>query len=319
MRQFRCKSILCRDEGLQSDPVKTAILGSRSDLANLFLNVKNRIWIFAYMLQLVSTVSGLAQEARKIDVRRTAGDIRFGLIQRDRNPAPAPTLMIFAHAIEEMQKQPVYTEVAAILAERGWISVVIDPPCHGEDRRDGEPAQLDGWRHRLEQQGEFLAAFTTRASAVLDQLIKDGITDVERVAVCGTSRGGFLAYHFAAADRRIKAAAGISPVTRLTALREFSTTSRRELAEGLNVAQLAPKLADRAIWLSIGNNDARVNTDDAIAFTRAVVQAASQPDNPNKVIPVELLVAPSPGHSKIDQAHELLAAWLVKHISDQAK
>jgi dienelactone hydrolase len=253
-----------------------------------------------------------ADELLAIQVRRTADKVRFGVIgEVKQKQAPAPTLFVFAHGIEEMQRQPVYTEVARLLAKQGWISIIVEPPCHGEDVRDGEPKQLDGWRHRLEHDDAWVNAFTTKASAVLDLLIKDGIIDPERVAVCGTSRGGFLAYHFAAAEPRIKAAAGISPVTRLTALREFSTTTQRVKAEQLDVTRLAPKLAGRAIWLSIGNNDARVNTDDAIAFTREVVRAAARPDNPDAVIPVELLVAPTPGHSKIDQAHELLAAWLI--------
>ena len=258
---------------------------------------------------------GFAQVVREIEVHRTSDDVRYGVIRDPGQRLPAPTLMVFAHGIEEMRKQPVYTEVARILAAKGWISVVVDPPCHGEDTRDGEPAQLDGWRHRLEAREKFVATFTAKASSVLDQLIQDGIADPRRLAACGTSRGGFLAYHFAAADPRIKAVAGISPVTRLTALREFSTTTHRDEAEQLNVTNLAPTLAGRAVWLSIGNNDARVNTDDAIEFTRAVVRASARPELPNAVIPVELLVAPTPGHSKIDQAHELLAVWFVNQFS----
>jgi len=259
-----------------------------------------------------------AEGPREIIVRRTPDKVRFGLIG-EVGKTPAPTLIVIAHGIEDMQKQPVYTEVASLLAKQGWISVVIEPPCHGEDVRDGEPAQLDGWRYRLEHEGDFVSAFSAKARAVLDVLIKDGVTDPERVAVCGTSRGGWLAFHLAASDPRIKAAAGISPVTRLTALREFATTRQREKAEQLDVARLAPKLAGRAVWLSIGNNDTRVNTDDAIAFTREVVRATARPDQPDAVIPVELLVAPTPGHSKIDQAHELLAAWLINRFPAATK
>ena len=258
----------------------------------------------------------MAQESREISVRRTPANVRYGLIGEFNNLAsPAPTLLVFAHGIEEMKRQPIYTQVAAILSKQGWISIIVEPPCHGEDARDGEPVQLEGWRHRLEKEEDFISAFNAKASAILDVLVKEKISDPERVAVCGTSRGGFLAYHFAASDSRIKAAAGISPVTRLTALREFSTTSHREKAEQLNVANLAAKLAGRAVWLSIGNNDARVNTDDAIAFTREVVRATARPETPNAMIPVELLVGQASGHSKIDQAHELLAAWLTSRIS----
>ena len=273
----------------------------------------------ACLVQTVPGGSAIADETREIQVRRTPDNVRYGLIGEVQNGnGPAPTLFVFAHGIEDMERQPGYTEVSVILANQGWISVVIDPPCHGEDVRTGEPAQLDGWRHRIEQDDDFMSAFTAKARSVLDVLVKDGVTDADRVAACGTSRGGFLAFHFAAADPRVKAAAGISPVTRLTALREFSTISQREKVEQLDVARLAPKLRGRAIWLSIGNNDARVNSDDAIAFTRDVVRAAAQPDKPNAVIPVELLVAPSQGHSKIDQAHELLAKWLFNQLHSGA-
>lgn len=279
-------------------------------------------WVALTLACLVLSVlsgSAVAEGIREIQIRRTPDNVRYGLIGEVQNgKTPAPTLFVFAHGIEEMQRQPVYTEVCVILATQGWISVVIEPPCHGEDVRTGEPGQLDGWRYRIEHDDDFMSAFTARASAVLDVLIKDGVTDPRRVAVCGTSRGGFLAFHFAAADPRVKAAAGISPVTRLTALREFSTTSQREKAEQLDVARLAPQLGGRAIWLSIGNNDARVNTDDAIDFTREVVRASSQPDKPDAVIPVELLVAPSRGHSKIDQAHEILATWLINQFQGDA-
>ncbi len=254
-----------------------------------------------------------AEETREIQVRRTPEQVRYGLIGTV-GKKPAPTLFVLAHAIEEMQRQPVYTEVASILAKEGWISVVIDPPCHGEDVRPGEPGQLSGWRNRLEQGEDFMPAFVAKARAVLDLLVQQGIADPGRVAACGTSRGGFLAYHFAASEPRIKAVAGISPVTRLNALREFAATSRRAQADELDLTRLAPKLAGRAVWLSIGNNDVRVNTDDAIAFTRAVVHATARPDRPNEVIPVELVVAPTPGHTKIDQAHELLASWLVARL-----
>jgi dienelactone hydrolase len=258
-----------------------------------------------------------AAEPSEIEVRRTADDVRYGVIG-EIGKTPKPTLIVVAHAIEEMQRQPVYTEVAAILAPQGWLSIVIEPPCHGEDARPGEPAQLEGWRARLEHDEEFIPAFAAKCRAILDELIQQKITDADRVAVCGTSRGGFLAYHLAAADPRVKAAAGISPVTNLLALREFASTSHRQQAEQLDVRRLAPKLSGRAVWLSIGNNDTRVNTDDAIAFTREVVRASANPEKPDAVIPVELLVAPTPGHSKIDQAHVLLAAWLIKHVPPKA-
>lgn len=272
-------------------------------------------WIPAFAILLFTNTFVIADDVNLIECHRTSAGVPYGTI-RDRSAAkiPAPTLFVFALGLDDMEKQLVYTDVARIVARSGWLSVIVEPPCHGEDTRETEPGQLDGWRHRLEHGDPLITEFTTKASAVLDELISQGLVDPQRVAVCGTSRGGFLAYHFAAAETRVKAAAGVSPVTRLTALREFFATSHRERAEQIDAANLATKLVGKSIWLSIGNNDARVSTDDAIAFTRAVVNASARPDQSNAVIPVELIVAPSTGHSKIDQAHELLAQWLVKQF-----
>ena len=194
--------------------------------------------ILALAILVSATVQ--ADEKREILIRRTSDNIRYGLIGTvDNLQAPAPTLMIFAHSIETMQQQPVYSEVASLLSPLGWVSVIIEPPCHGEDARPDEPPQLMGWRYRIEHDEDLLKAFHTRASAVLDRLITDKISDPARVAVCGTSRGGFLAFHFAAAEPRVKAAAGISPVTRLMALREFSSLEQRNKADRLDLAILA--------------------------------------------------------------------------------
>ncbi|WP_157605211.1 alpha/beta hydrolase family protein [Schlesneria paludicola] len=272
--------------------------------------------LLAVLVSAAFVTAAHAEPPREFQVRRTAKNVPYGVIG---DPAklkgPAPTLLIFAHGLDVMRQQPVYTEVATLLESKGWISIIVEPPCHGEDARADEPAQLAGWRHRAEQNEPFIAAFCAKASEVLDTLVDEKITDPDRVAVCGTSRGGFLAYHFAASDPRIKATAGISPVTRLRALREFTTIEPADKADQLDVAKVASKLVGRGVWLSIGNHDLRVSTDDAIAFTRAVVEASARVDQPDAVIPVELIVAAAPGHSKIDQAHQRLADWLVAQLA----
>jgi len=266
-------------------------------------------------IALAGNRSGAADEPA-MRVLRTPDQVRFGLIGAKADK-PAPTLFVFAHSLETMQKDPIYTEVAKLLTEKGFLGVAVDALCHGEDVRPGEPAELNGWVYRLEREDDFTKSFTAKASAVLDHLIHEGYTDTERIAAYGTSRGGFLAVHFAAADRRVRAVAGISPVTNLLAISEFSATNDREKAKQLSLAHQAPRLAGCAVWLSIGNHDERVSTDDAIDFTRALVrEAAAKSNDRNVVIPVELVVAPAAGHTKIDQAHELLATWIVKQFQE---
>jgi len=251
-----------------------------------------------------------------MQILRTPGNVRFGVIG-GRPGSAAPTLFVVAMSLEEMQRQPVFTEVARLLAGQGFVSVVIEPPCHGEERRPDEPEGLAGWRWRLDHGEDVVQAFNAKARAVLDHLIAQGLADAKRLAICGTSRGGFLAFHFAASEPRIKAVAGISPVADLLALAEFKGAPTGSAAEKLALTHVVPQLIGRPVWLSIGNNDERVDTDRVIVFSRAIVRAsARQSKRPEALIPVELLVAPSAGHQKIEQAHELLAVWLAKVLSD---
>jgi dienelactone hydrolase len=259
-------------------------------------------------------ITQAADTVLPMDIRRTPDNIRFGVIGGQEGIS-APTLLVVAMSIEEMQREPVFTDVARLLAKQRWMSIVIEPPCHGEDRQRDEPEGLAGWRYRLDHGGVVVQAFHAKARAVLAHVISQGRADPARIAICGTSRGGFLAFHFAAVEPRIKAVAAISPLTDLLALREFSGTAPNSAAAKLALRHIAPQLIGRPVWLSIGNNDQRVDTDRAIAFTRAIVHASAQQiKQPDPTIPVELIVAPSGGHRKIDQAHELLAAWLAVQL-----
>ncbi|MEJ1972461.1 MAG: hypothetical protein WDM96_08420 [Lacunisphaera sp.] len=82
----------------------------------------------------------------------------------------------------------------------------------------------------------------------------------------------------------------------------------------LAARELAPRLAGRPVWISIGNHDERVGTDSAIAFSRALVAAnvARQQD-----ATVELIVHSVPGHSSTERDHERLAAWLLEQLGNR--
>ena len=227
--------------------------------------------------------------------------------------APAPTLFVFAISIEAMRQDQRYTEAGRLLARDGWLYVTLDPPCHGDDRRRGEPERLQGWASRVKQGQPMMEPFVDRCTDALDYLVDQGYTDPRRVAACGTSRGGFCALHFAAADSRVRAVAAISPVTRLRALHEFEGVSA-EQTKALNAAALVRQLIGRSIWLGIGNHDQRVGTDDCLAFARTIIADWHQRDPSAKVIPVEIVVAPSEGHAAIDGAHQLAARFLRHHV-----
>ncbi len=210
-----------------------------------------------------------------METARTPDGIEFGIV-RGNSPAgrARPVLFVFALGIEETLCSAAYNQVGDLLWERGVTCVSLDLPCHGADRRRQEPDGLDGWRRRLDAGEDIVGSFAARASAVLDRLTAIGEADPDKIAVWGVSRGGFMAYHWAARDKRVRCAAAAAPVTDLLALTEFRDVLNREVVETLALVRFADDLADRAIWICIGNNDRRVDTDSAIGFARSVTAAA---------------------------------------------
>ena len=113
-------------------------------------------------------------------------------------------------------------------------------------------------------------------------------------------------------QRRLKEVTDYLRTSRPTAVNLFWALERMEkhaATRSLAVANLAPNLAGRHVWVCIGNRDDRVNTDDAIAFTRKLVAASPARD---QAVPVELHVMPTVGHRIHDTAHEEVAAWVLK-------
>ena len=67
----------------------------------------------------------------------------------------------------------------------------------------------------------------------------------------------------------------------------------------LALTAVAEKLTGRSVWLTIGNNDARVGTDDCVAFARRLVTVNKPGQSAaadTKLIDVAIEVLPSAGH-----------------------
>lgn len=268
---------------------------------------------FAGFLGLLSISAGAAQSAEpKVKILHTPGKVRFGVLG-EKGAAPAPTLFVLASEIEVTLVGPDFNKVGRFLAPQGWLSVALDVSCHGQDSKPGEPTGLAGWRARMEKGDNFTVSLARQVSEVLDHLIAEGYTDKSRVALCGTSRGGFMALHCAALEPRFRAVAAFAPVTDLLKVSEFSGLEKNDLANSLKLVHLADKLAGRSIWICIGNNDERVSTDECIAFTRAVTKSAISRKLPAEI---EIHVMPSIGHSIHKTAHDEAAAWFQKRINE---
>jgi dienelactone hydrolase len=146
-------------------------------------------------------------------------------------------LFILASTIEATLGDPYYRQAGNELASRGYLCVSVDLPCHGQERRPAEPEGLAGWRYRCDHDENVIDDSNQRLRSVLDHLIETGLTDAQRVAACGTSRGGFAALHFAAADPRVKCVAAFAPVTDLSVLHEFRGAEQNPLVARLALVE----------------------------------------------------------------------------------
>lgn len=243
-------------------------------------------------------------------MRKTSSGTAFAMLP-PQSDAPAPTLLLFASTGQDTLSVEPYCLVGRLLHAQGWNVVSLDLPCHGADRRTGEPEELDGWAARVRQGEDMVAAFQARVNDVVEYLIASGIADPARIAAAGTSRGGFLAFQAAAGNPKIRAVAAFAPVTDLLALREFAGQEKNPLVQRLALTNAVESLAGRSAWITIGNADTRVDTGKAVAFANALTTAAQ---DRSPACDVTLLVLPIPGHSSDPQWHDAAAKWVLKTV-----
>jgi dienelactone hydrolase len=218
----------------------------------------------------------------------------------------APLLLLFAMAGTDTLTTEPYCRIGYLLHAQGWNVASLDLPCHGADQRAGELPELQGWAERTRAGENFVVPFQQRVYDVVDHLVHNGTADPARIAAAGTSRGGYLAFQAAASSPRIRAVAAFAPVTDPLALSEFSGQQDNPLAQSLTLVNTAASLAARAVWITIGNTDDRVDTDRVIAFARALTRANQEQQVASNVT---LHLLPSPGHCSFPEWHDEAAIW----------
>lgn len=224
---------------------------------------------------------------------------------------PAPTLLLLGMAGADALATEPYCRVGRLMHAQGSNVVSLDLPCHGADRRPGEkrvPTELADWARRIATGEDIVAAFQARMKDVVEHLISTGSADPARIAAAGISHGGFMALHAGAVDQRIRAIIAFSPVTDLLALSEFAGLEQTPLASRLARANATEPLADRAIWISIGKADTRVDTRKAVASAEAVREAAAVRGLPPRVT---LRLLDTPGHAGVPESYDEAATWLM--------
>jgi dienelactone hydrolase len=251
------------------------------------------------------------EEKGPAQILTTEAGNRFG-IWPEKPASPSPTLLFFGGSVEEMLADEYQRQCGNLLAEKGYICVLVDAPCEGKDKRPDEPGGLDGWRYRLEQGENFVPEVNARATDVLNDLVARGYTDPEKIAACGISRGGFLAMHFAASDSRVKCTAVFAPVVNLGTLPFFKGAEKHPAVRSVDLMEGADKLVGKPLWIVLGDQDRPIDTDYVIAFARKVSRLSRQNSR------IELHVMPEPGGHTTPAGSDLQSAvWIAKQFDQR--
>jgi dienelactone hydrolase len=252
-----------------------------------------------------------AEPLGPIKILKTPGGVRFGLIG-EKGSAPAPTLIVLASSIEETLGDGYYVHAGRLLAPQGYLLASVDLPCHGQWVKAGDAPGLAGWSQRLARGEPIIDELNRHLSEVLDYLIAEHYSDETRIAVAGTSRGGFAALHFAGHDKRVRCVAAYAPVTDLGVVSDFRAAASMSAVRALDLTEHPDALAGRPVWLVIGDHDDRVSTDKMIAYGRALSHAAYAQKIPSQV---EIHVFPEPGgHTTPKPSDALSAAWIAAQL-----
>lgn len=278
-------------------------------------DIRITLFVGMFILSLLTTSAEANESVSSSALRRkTPEGVEYG-VWGNTESVPAPTLFMLAGTIESTLEKPYFRQCGNELAELGYIVVAIDIPCHGTQSEDC--SGLGGWSHQVASNQNFVIESNNRLSRVLDHLIQTGLTDPDRVAAGGTSRGGFLAIHFAAHDTRVKCVTAFAPVTDLAALSEFRDQRKHPLVQELSLENQAHKLAGRPVWIVIGDRDERVSTQRAIDLATRLSHIARDRDIASNV---ELHVMSEPrGHATPPGSSRLAADWVHRHLTAQKK
>ena len=213
--------------------------------------------------------------------------------------SPRPALLLnFASDRTTTLQQPPYDITPRMFVAKGHRALSFDLPCHGERASPDRLEGISGFCAEWVSGRDVLSGFVDEGRTVIDAVISGGLAEPGRIFVSGTSRGGYCALRLMAADRRIAAGAAFAPVTDWRVLQEFAAIKDQPEVARVALDHYAPALAGRAVWLAIGNRDARVSTECCLSFVAAIAEAeTAQARSASSVV---LHVVPESGHAVSD-------------------
>lgn len=211
---------------------------------------------------------------------------------------------------DETQNHP-----TPVFLNAGHCVVSFDLPCHGE-RVDEFGESILGMGAAYVAGVDKFEQFVSDGAAVLDACQERGIATNGEIVGYGVSRAGYCLLRLAAADARLRAVAGCSPVTDWVIPEEMTRSCPPEKAEPLHIDHWVDRLANTAVYLSVGSQDDVVGTASCIRFAEKLFDVQRQA-LPADTLLSQLHVVDSPGHSPSHASRLEATRFLLDFINSE--
>lgn len=247
-------------------------------------------------------------------ITTAAGPLTYWLHQPDPSQAaPNALLLTFSSTRQSAFYEQSQEIPARLFAAAGHAVVSFDLPHHGEQVNCFGQG-IDGFCAAFGAGADPFAQFIEQSRAVIDDCLDRGLGH-HGIVACGVSRAAYCALRLAAAEPRIRAVAGLAPVTDWRRLREFAAVRHQPDVAALALDHWAESLANRALYLAIGNHDERVGSDACTQFVLRLLEARQTASDPLPAL--QFYLVDSPGHSLADEWRRAGVEFLLAQFRNQ--
>ena len=138
--------------------------------------------------------------------------------------------------------------------------------------------------------------FVSDGMAAIDACLERGVGVNGKIVGYGVSRAAYCLLRLAAADPRVHAVAGPSPVIDWAVIGEFADHADPARTAQLHIENWIDELADRAVYLSVGSQDDVVSTESCVRFAMGLFKRQREV-LPEGTLYNRLHVVDTPSHS----------------------
>jgi len=246
----------------------------------------------------------------ELTVPTPQGELTYWLHQPNGDMGESSILLLtFSSTRQASFYEDPYHIPARLFAEAGYAVVSFDLPNHG--------AQINGFGEGIVGMcaaviggADPFIQFIGQAQAVIDACLRQGV-GTGGIFACGVSRAGYCALRLAAADQRIDGVAGLAPVVDWRALREFAAVRAQPTVAALDLNHWAAQLANRPVFMSIGNHDDRVGSDHCVRLALRLL--ALEEPSVARASALQLHVVEDAGHGLSNPWRTAGAEFLLRH------